>query len=310
MTKNGGMPDVSIIICTYGRAALLERTLLSLARVSGIGQAEVLVVDNGSPDDTASVAKRCAEALAGQVPIRCIHEPRQGLSIARNTGIAHARAPILAFLDDDAVPVSGWLSALRQSVRAHPRAGAFGGPVQPEFETERPEWLVGRLELPYTIVDLGDHERRYPRNLYPFGANMAVRREALGDGLRFPESLGRKGAALYSGEEGWLFSRLRKNGWPLMYVPGMRVSHFIPAERLTPEWIRKRYYYQGVSFAKSHTGLTGMIRIVTTLALRRLYIAIQWRLADTPGKRLWAECRRESVRGAMRLLEEGDVHAG
>src|SRR5690606_21153433 len=137
---------------------------------------------------------------------------------------------------------------------------------------------------------------------------MAIRRDALGD-LRFPENLGRKGTALYSGEESWLFDRLRKRGSALLYVPGMRVRHFIPAERLTPEWIRRRYYYQGVSLAKTCTGVPDKIRIVSILALRRLYVGMQALLADTPGKRLFAECRRESVRGAMALLRGGDPHA-
>lgn len=309
MVAIGAMPAVSIIICTYMRAALLERTLLSLARVGGIGQAEVIVVDNHSPDNTESVVERCARVLQDTVKIRYVYEPKQGLSIARNTGIAHARAPILAFLDDDAVPSSGWLLAIRKAFNEHPRVGATGGAVIPEFETERPDWLAGRLELPYTIVDLGGKERRYPRNLYPFGANMAIRRDALGD-LRFPESLGRKGNMLYSGEEGWLFGRLRKQGWSLLYVPAMRVRHFIPAERLTTEWIRKRYYFQGVSLAKSCMGMSDKLRIVSILALRRLYIAVQSRFANTPGKRLLAECRLESVRGAMHLLQGGDRHAG
>lgn len=308
MVKSSIMPAVSIIICTYRRAALLERTLLSLARVRGIGQAETIVVDNGSPDNTEAVVERCIRVLRDTVSIRYVYEPEQGLSVARNTGMAHARAPIVAFLDDDAVPRPGWLQALRQAFIEHPEAGAVGGPVMPEFETERPDWLVGRMELPYTIVDLGRQKRRYPRNLHPFGANMAIRRDALGE-LRFPADLGRKGTSLYSGEESWLFDRLRKKGSPLLYVPGMRVRHFIPAERLTPEWIRRRYYYQGVSLAKTGTGVSGKIRIVSILALRRLYIGVQSLFADTPGKRLWTECRRESVRGAMALLRGGDGHA-
>lgn len=308
MVANGFMPAVTIIICTYMRAALLERTLLSLTDVRGIGQAETIVVDNGSPDETEAVVERCARLLQDTVSIRYVYEPDQGLSIARNTGLAHARAPIVAFLDDDAVPLPGWLMALRRAFSEHPEAGAVGGPIMPEFETERPDWLVGRMELPYTIVDLGRQKRRYPRQLHPFGANMAMRRDALGE-LRFPASLGRKGTSLYSGEESWLFDRMRKQGQLLIYVPGMRVRHFIPAERLTPEWIRRRYYYQGVSLAKTCTGATDRLRIVSILTLRRLYIGVQTLFAHTPGKRLWAECRRESVRGAMTLLRGGDGHA-
>jgi len=303
-------PEVSVIICTHNRAALLERTLMSLARVEGIGGAEVIVVDNGSADGTRQAVERCAAALQDAVRIRHVSEPRLGLSIARNTGIAASRAPILAFLDDDAIPAPGWLSSIRRAFAAHPRAGAVGGPVEPEFGGARPEWLAGKLELPYTIIELGPETRRYPRRLHPFGANMAIRREALGDALRFPETLGRKGAALYSGEESWLLGRLRKRGWSLIYVPDMRVRHYIPAERLTPAWIRRRYYFQGMSMAKTHTGKAGKIRIAMILALRRLSIAVQARFADTPDKRLLAECRLEAVRGALHGLSGGDARAG
>lgn len=315
-------PEASIIICTYNRAALLERTLRSLVHLAGIEEAEVIVVDNGSPDGTAAAVERCAGMLQGRVRLSYVHEPRQGLSVARNTGIARARAPLLAFLDDDAVPEPGWLAAIRRAFAEHPRAGAAGGPVLPEFAAERPDWLAGRLELPFTIVDLGPGARRWPRRLHPFGANMAIRRAALdgvsgiapgerpGAPLRFPEALGRKGTALYSGEESWLFSRLRRQGWSLVYVPDMRVRHHIPAERLSEAWIRKRYYYQGLSMAKACTGAAGRIRLAAGLALRRLYIAVQARLAGTPAKRLWAECRRETVRGAWHGLKGGDAHAG
>ena len=303
-------PDVSVIICTHNRAALLARTLKSLAEVEGVGGAEVIVVDNGSDDGTEQAVRACAAVLEGTVRIRYVREPRIGLSVARNTGIAVSRGPIVAFLDDDAVPSPGWLQSIRRAFGSYPRAGAVGGPVEPEFGVKRPEWLAGKLELPYTIIDLGPIVRRYPRRLHPFGANMAIRRDAIGDALRFPESLGRKGTALYSGEESWLFGRLRKLGWSLVYVPDMRVRHFIPAERLTPSWIRRRYYFQGLSMARSHTGVAGKIRIVSTIALRRLYIAFQSRFADTPAKRLWAECRLEAVRGALKGLAGGDARAG
>src|SRR5690606_11769314 len=99
-----------------------------------------------------------------------------------------------------AVPMMKWLTSMRRGFEQYPRAAGIGGIVHAEFETARPEWLIKELEYPYTIVNLGDEPRRYPRKLVPFGANMAVRREAMGE-LRFPEELGRKGASLLSGEE-------------------------------------------------------------------------------------------------------------
>lgn len=301
MTRSAELPAVSIVICTYNRAELLRRTLLFLERVFGIEEAEVIVVDNRSSDHTAEVVRVCTQLLKKKVHMTYVYEPRQGLSVARNTGIAHTRAPIIAFLDDDAVPVMNWLGAIRQGFASYPRAAALGGIVHADFETARPTWLIKELEFPYTIVNLGEQPRRYPRKLVPFGANMAVRREAMGQ-LRFPEELGRKGASLLSGEEVWFFSKLQRQGWQLMYMPGMAVRHHIAAERLEQEWIRKRYYYQGVSMAMEGTSLLARIRIVTNLFLRSLYLRFQARTARSPGEQLLGECRRLTIQGAMDTL--------
>lgn len=293
-------PHVSIVICTYARAALLGRTLMALKGVAGIGQAEVIVVDNNSPDSTAITVLDCIYRLKDLVAVKYLFEPRQGLSVARNRGVAAARGDIVAFLDDDAIPAVGWLNGIVRAFARHPDAGAVGGPIEPEFETPRPAWLVEGLEMPYTIVDLGRRERQYPRRLAPFGANMAIRREVF-DKLRFPEELGRKGQSLLSGEESWLFDKVRRKR-KLVYVPGMKVRHFIPAERLNEQWIKRRYYYQGVSAAMGGLSALSMIRIVSLIVAKRIRVALGGSAGRSPGQRLIRECRLESIRGAMDTL--------
>lgn len=294
-------PSVSILICTYNRAELLRQTLLALEDVHEIEQAEVLVVDNNSQDHTEAVVQVCCQQLAHKVRLKYLFEERQGLSAARNTGMLRSRAPIIAFLDDDAVPEHGWLRTLMQSFKDFPDAGAVGGVIHPAFENGRPDWLIRQLEYPYAIINLGDQVQRYPRGLAPFGANMAVRRGAIGN-LEFPENLGRKGATLLSGEETYFFGHLRKKGWSLYYHPEMAVRHHIAAERLNIAWIRKRYYYQGVSIAMEGTSLLSRLRIVSSALLRTVYASVQWLLARGAGHRLHARCRLDSVRGTMTTL--------
>jgi glucosyl-dolichyl phosphate glucuronosyltransferase len=301
MTASGATQTVSILICTYSRAELLRKTLLSLAEVNEIEQAEVIVVDNNSKDHTKQVVADCIEQLRHKVKIVYIFEEKQGLSVARNTGMDHARAPIVAFLDDDAVPVREWLQVMRQAFQEHPEAGAVGGIIHPDFEGPRPDWLIQGLEFPYAIVNLGENVHDYPRKQYPFGANMAVRRGAIGS-LQFPENLGRKGNSLLSGEETYFFARLRKQGWTLLYYPAMAVAHHIASERLNKEWIRKRYYYQGVSMAMEGTNAPSRIRIVSVALLRGGYAATQFLLARSAGNRLLAQCRLDSVRGTFATL--------
>lgn len=87
---------VSVIIPTYRRAALVPRAIESVRRQS-YGNLEILVVDDGSPDDTAAVVRAVPDFR-----IRYLrHECNKGLPAARNTGIQAARGEYIAFIDDD-----------------------------------------------------------------------------------------------------------------------------------------------------------------------------------------------------------------
>ena len=301
MESNRSSLSVSVVICTYSRAALLQQTLLSLESVSGIAKAEVIVVDNNSPDHTSEIVAKCIERLRGKVNLKYVFEARQGLSVARNRGIAESSGSIIAFLDDDAIPSSSWLTSVQSAFERYPDAAAIGGIIHPNFETSKPDWLVKELELGFTIVNLGDKERMYPRRLHPFGANMAIRKDIFKE-LRFPEELGRKGNSLLSGEESWLFEEIQSQGKKLIYIPGMSVAHFIDASRLRPEWIKRRYYYQGVSLAVWNNRLPARIRLVLFLLVKRGYLLINSLFIRSPGQRLVQECRMESIRGSVETL--------
>jgi glycosyltransferase involved in cell wall biosynthesis len=101
-------PQISAIICTHNRDAYLGAAIDSLLAQSFAGEFEVIVVDNASTD-------RTREVVNDRLPhprLHYIYEPVIGLSVARNTGATTARSPILAYLDDDAVASSAWLSDL------------------------------------------------------------------------------------------------------------------------------------------------------------------------------------------------------
>ena len=111
--------DLSAVLCTYNRARLLDaalRSLESMRKPSGLSW-ELLVVDNNSNDHTKAVVE--AARRRGSLPCRYVFEPRQGKSHALNTGIAHAKADVLAFTDDDVTFEGGWLGAVGEIGRAH-----------------------------------------------------------------------------------------------------------------------------------------------------------------------------------------------
>ena len=124
-------PEVTVVVPTRDRPAYLEVTLASLARQRTDAPHEILVVDDGASDATAQVAAR-----HGARYVR--HGQPRSLNAARNTGVREARAPLVAFVDDDVLVPPDWLAALIGGVRAHPQAEAFGGPIRARFEGHAP----------------------------------------------------------------------------------------------------------------------------------------------------------------------------
>lgn len=107
-------PEATVVVATRNRAARLRALLHSLARQNGVDY-EVVVVDDGSTDDTPQVLAEAA--------VRAIrHESPLGPAAARNAGWRAARAPLVAFVDDDCVAEPGWLAGLLAAHRAAPDA--------------------------------------------------------------------------------------------------------------------------------------------------------------------------------------------
>lgn len=167
--------NITVIVCTYNRCAVLPVTLNSVA-ASVLPDSvawEVLVVDNNSGDQTREVA----EGFCRQYPcrFRYVFEGRPGKSYALNRGIQEARGEILAFADDDVVLETTWLCNLTAALRSDEWAGT-GGRTLPMNTVPLPRWLS--LRDPYSLggilaalFDLGDEPLELDQA--PFGANMA-----------------------------------------------------------------------------------------------------------------------------------------
>lgn len=301
MLDYGDVPKISIIICTYNRSALLVKTLQSLLTLDNLHQAEIIVVDNRSKDNTAAAIKGFIEEHGADMDIRYLLEPVQGLSAARNTGILASKSPLIAFLDDDAIPCQTWITTIVDTFNQRPEVMAMGGKIAPIFESKRPEWLIKPFELPYTIVDLGNRIKEYPKRLHPCGANMAMRKLVFDISL-FPLELGRKGDSLLSGEETWLFGQIEKDGHSILYHPQMAVDHFVPANRLTEDWIMKRYYSQGISNAMKSEGVKDNLILLGKTAAKVMYILADSILSRSQGRKLLNKCRLESIRGTLHMI--------
>ncbi|MEM7052024.1 MAG: glycosyltransferase [Acidobacteriota bacterium] len=287
-------PLASVVVCTHNRSRLLAEACRSVLAVDFPSDAwELVIIDNRSTDDTLEVAHGIADEHPGRV--RVIEEPAIGLSTARNRGIREARGEIVAFLDDDAFPDATWLKALVDALEQD-SALAAGGPVEPLFEGDLPDWFAERY-LPYlTVWDRGDQLHALAYNEYPRGANIAFRKEAFERFGGFSPELGRKGKSLRSCEEIEICLRIERGGGKILYVPGAGVRHRVSTERITPRWLVARFGAQGRSEAIidwQHGGMRGL-RKGLDQALRNAVGGFRHRHRD--GK-LLAHCHRGALWG-------------
>jgi glycosyltransferase involved in cell wall biosynthesis len=242
-----------VLIATYNRAALLDRTLASVRdlRVAPGRTWDVIVVDNNSTDDARQVV---TSRIGGfPVPLKYLFEPRQGKSVALNTGLAATDAAVVLFTDDDVRVSEHWVDASCRPILDDPAVDYTGGPVFPIWERPRPSWLDSeRSDLWGTlaILDYGQDSFVFEeRRRVPLGANMAVRRSLIDRIGGFDPSLGRKGNSLLGQEQAEFFCRSRAAGARGVYVPAASVRHHVPANRLTRDYFLRWWYWKGVSKA-------------------------------------------------------------
>src|SRR5919106_3151187 len=231
--------DLSIVVCTYNRAELLDRALDALVRQTLDPQRlEIIVVDNNSSDRTREVVS----ALAAQHPhIRYVFESRQGLPIARNSGVLAARASLIAFTDDDVEVQADWAAALLDAFHGYPDVGYIGGKVFPAWDrAARPAWLRTGHYGPLALQDRGDRPFRVgSQDARPclIGANFAVRRSVF-------ERVGLFPPAFPWGEDREFQLRAWEAGVRGIYLPEVVAVCRVPPERVT-----KRYQRQWFSKA-------------------------------------------------------------
>ena len=197
------MPEkrLSLVIATYNRGAKLCRTLDSLlVQTLPQEQWEVVVVNNNSTDDTAA---RFADYVVAhpQLDARMVLETEQGVSAARNRGIAESRGEYIVVIDDDERVVPEFLERYYSLFESHPEVGAAGGRILPGFESVPPRWMSKYTERTIAgTLDLGDRMREFPEGKFFGGGNHGYRRAVVGRYGGYDTSLGRTGGGLLAGE--------------------------------------------------------------------------------------------------------------
>ncbi|MBA2620797.1 MAG: glycosyltransferase family 2 protein [Acidobacteria bacterium] len=243
-------PEVSIVISTYNRCSMLPSALeCVLAQKSGDVSYEVIVVDNNSTDKTREVVESFLERA--KVSLRYIFEEKQGLSHARNAGITAARAPIVAFTDDDIYVSPDWVTNIKRIFDKYPEAGCIGGKVLPQWSGEPPSWLTDEHWAPLALQDHGDAPFYVDtkRQICLVGANLAFRREVFEQVGVFAPELQRVKGSIGSMEDAEFEYRYFQSGGKGLYEPSLTVSALVESERLQKAYHRKWHTGHGQFYA-------------------------------------------------------------
>jgi N-acetylglucosaminyldiphosphoundecaprenol N-acetyl-beta-D-mannosaminyltransferase len=255
MLAQGGRKErrvqVSIVIPTFRREHLLARLLERCVGQGGLGpqELEIIVVDN-TPEATARpVVQPFIDGLPAA--IRYAHEPRPGISHARNRGVAEAKGDFVAFIDDDELPAPNWLESLLLAQRTY-RADVVLGPVRPVFD--RPPRR--RLEvLRRFFSQTSDAPTGTPVSLHtplPLGSGGACRRPMASNNALLLKARCFDGAqpfdprlGLTGGEDTLFFTELHRRGRRIVWCREALVTERVPRERLTLRFMLRRKFRDG-----------------------------------------------------------------
>jgi GT2 family glycosyltransferase len=197
-------PRVSVVVCTYNGGATLAQCLHSLLALD-YPDYEVIVVDDGSTDDTRGI-------LARFPGVRVIHQPNRGLSVARNVGLQAATGAVVAYTDSDCFADPDWLAHLVYQLERS-GAAAVGGPNL----TPEDGWLAACVAAspgqPTHVLESDQVAEHIP------GCNMAFRREAL-QAINGFDAQYRK-----AGDDVDVCWRLQQAGHWITFAPGAFVWH-------------------------------------------------------------------------------------
>ena len=224
---------ISIIICTYNRELYLPRCLEHLKnQTEAPSNFEIILINNNSTDNTEDICKNFVRENP-QLSVIYIKENNPGLSFARNKGIETASGDILCFIDDDGFAIPEYVSIIKKIVEDSQYTDiiSFGGKVIPCYnEGMEPKWLSKYIDGLVSKVDLGEQIQLFTKK-YPAGCNMVFRKEFFEDHGGFNVNLHTRG------DDKFVFDKLKKAGLKTLYLPRLKVEHFIDDFRLEKGFI-------------------------------------------------------------------------
>lgn len=246
---------ISVVLATLNRIDLLERLLHHLAHQVDPPDFEVIVADNGSNDSTP----RLLHNHDSPIRLKSVLVRRRGKGYALNRALAMAEGKFVVFTDDDIIPDSCWLREWDSAFQRSPGVDVFGGRILVDAERV-PSWIRRSHNLTRLLAGEHDHggkERPYAPTEFPFGPNMAVRRERLRSVTSpYPVSIG-PGAKLSVGDETAFFCgigcgpRERR-----IYAAKAVVRHEVEVDNVRFLGALKRCYQAGTAAGMTSIAMT------------------------------------------------------
>jgi glycosyltransferase involved in cell wall biosynthesis len=252
----------TIQLCTYNRAHLLARVLDACFEqdLAGLGDYEVVLVNDGSSDGTAEVIE--AARRRARVPFTALSQVNAGLAAARNTGIAASSGGRLIFIDDDVLPMPNFVAEHLRAAQGRPHVVVRGAVIEVES--------FDRLPAPFWSL------RNYSANWF-WTSNVSVSRERLddvriGERMWFDETFSE-----YGWEDIELGLRLREGGARAVFNKCALAFHYKPkAMRSDPEQTERRQRAQARTariLGRKHPGWRAQLATGDNLVQRSLYRA-------------------------------------
>ena len=248
-TETRGTNDiqVSVIISIFSKNRFpdVKETIETLLN-GDHSQFEIVVIVDEDEELYQEILNICPNEAHSPLKV-FFNEHNYGLSYSRNYGIKKSSGRIAAFIDDDALPDTNWLSSIVESF-SDDLVRAATGQILPYWEDEQDVWFPKELYWMISCCDVPDSDIFETER--GFGANMAFRMSIFSKIGMFNEELGIRPGKWIGGEDSEMFMRIHQAGYRVLYNPGAVVFHKIPHSRLLNKNIRKRAFNQGYTIAK------------------------------------------------------------
>jgi glycosyltransferase involved in cell wall biosynthesis len=257
------MIDFTVAIRTYNGEKLLPALLDRLRSQVGTEKFswEIVIVDNNSSDETASVIQQYQASWPIAFPLKYFFEAEQGAATARQRAIREAQGVFITFLDDDNYPSENWVAECYAFAIAHPKMGACGSQIHGEYEVEPPanfSKIAPFLPVIEREKTVCFNSPEYARaGVLPPGAGLMIRKQAWVENV--PKRLvlqGPIGSSLAAkGEDIEALLYIRQAGWEIWYNPSMQIYHCIPKQRFEKEYLIR--FFRGIGLNRYYTRMLG-----------------------------------------------------